>query len=80
MSAVFEILLKAALSVRAAGRQEIGLDDLLDAFESSVSAKAPGSPEVGEVFVPIPHQDVPLSPEAVAALASARRSCHHFGR
>jgi len=35
------------------------LDDLLDAFEHSVSANAPESPDVGEVFVPIPHQDVP---------------------
>jgi len=59
VSAVFGILLKAALSVRAAGRQEIGLDDLLDAFEHSVSANAPELPDVGEVFVPIPHQDVP---------------------
>ena len=61
--------MKATVLARSSGASEIGIDELLNAFTTEFAPNQPIASNPG--FVPIPKYDVPLSPAAATAIASA---------
>lgn len=63
------ILIKAALLARSSGASEIGIDELLSAFNTEPGLSEPAASD--GPFTPVPKCDVPLSFAAAEAITSA---------
>ena len=63
------VLVRALVLARSLGGSEIGIDHLLAALDPETASTEPVPPPEGP-FVPVPGQDMLLSPDAAAALAA----------